>query len=100
MTAPARANLRTVAQTAEYLGVSQGRVYRQIVAGELPSIRLGRLFVPDLEEWIRAPWKPIPPRRPVVPPPPPLPVGPSLEALLPPPAERVFARPHRPRRAG
>lgn len=41
-----RKALLTVEETAELLGVSRWVVYRSVQAGELPSIRLGRIYVP------------------------------------------------------
>lgn len=47
----------SITQVAEYLGVSERTVYNKVRAGELPAIKVGRLWrvrSADLESWLRA----------------------------------------------
>lgn len=47
-----------IARVAEYLGVSERTVYNRVRAGELPAIKIGRLWrvrAADLESWLGAP---------------------------------------------
>lgn len=46
----------TVAELAEYLGLAKDTVYRKVKAGEIPGVRIGRIwrFPQDLiDEWLR-----------------------------------------------
>jgi len=47
--------LMTVDELAEYLGITRDTVYRKVKAGEIPSIRIGRLLrfpKKTIENWL------------------------------------------------
>lgn len=47
--------LLTVADVAEYLGLSVGTIYNKVSAGEIPHIRLGRTLrfrLSEIDAWI------------------------------------------------
>jgi excisionase family DNA binding protein len=48
-------DLMTVDELAEYLGITRDTVYRKVKAGEIPSIRIGRLLrfpKKTIENWL------------------------------------------------